>query len=84
MRRVLACALALAPLDSAAAQQSVEFGSLIRQGYELKVAYNVAQYSDRTILYLQKGTSLYVCLLTGTSGGTMNPAALSRAPCAPV
>ena len=84
MTRVLACALAFAPIGPAAAQPAVDFGSLVRQGYELKAAYNVSQYSDRTVYYLQKGSSLYVCILTGSPGGMVNPAALSRAPCAAV
>jgi hypothetical protein len=84
MKHVIACALALAPLCPARAQQPADFGSLVHQGYELKAAYNIAQYSDRTVLYLQKGGSLYVCVLIGSSGGVVNPAALSHAPCTAV
>ena len=68
-------------LTSVAEAQGVSVAELLQSGYEVKAAYNVAQYSDTTILYLQSGTSLYVCTVTGGRGGQISGAQAAAGYC---
>lgn len=67
-----------AMIGVAHAQPSPTVRTLIQQGYEVK-AYD----SSSAKLYLQKGTSLFLCSVT-SRGFATSAADVGNAPCAPV
>jgi hypothetical protein len=71
-------------LGAARAQQSTDLRTLLQNGYEVKAAYSVSGYSRNTVLFLQNGASLYVCLVSGADGGALSGFLVGQAYCEPV
>ena len=65
----------------AQAQDLVTTDMLIAQGYEVKAAYGVPSYSQFSVLYLQKGLTLYVCSIASARGGPPQASDVASAGC---
>jgi hypothetical protein len=81
---VFALMLLCSETAAARAQDLVTADMLIRQGYEVKAAYGVPSYSQFSVLYLQKGSTLYICSIASARGGPPQASDVASASCAPV
>jgi hypothetical protein len=69
---------------TAHAQSESTVEALLDAGFEVKAAYGVPSYSQNAILYLQRGTELYVCSIAAGQGGLLRGGDVARGQCSKV